>query len=64
MSSTGYVCPECGEPARNRSPRSWTPSWGPRPRWSHLDGEPLCRVMGRSGYEPAKPARARKGGKR
>lgn len=63
MSATPVVCPVCGEPVRNRPPRTWNPTWGKRPGWSHLDGEPLCPVVGRGGYRPAGPARSR-GGKR
>ena len=59
------VCPECGEAVRNRPPSTWNRTWGRRPSWSHLDGEPLCPVIGRSGgYEPAQPKHGRKGGKR
>ena len=49
------LCPECGEPAVPRPPTSWTPAWGPRPPYSHNDGEPLCPVIGTHGYQPADP---------
>jgi hypothetical protein len=49
------VCPECGEPARKCPPRRWLPAHGPRPRWSHTGGGPLCPVMGAYGYRPADP---------
>lgn len=52
------ICPECEEPAHNMAPHSWTPAWGPAPSWSHTDGEPLCPVMGSSGYVPASPVSA------
>ncbi len=58
MSSNGWVCPECGEPAEENAPGRWTPANGPAPTWSHLDGEPLCPVVGQNGYEPAHPQRA------
>ena len=56
-------CPECGEEAVHRPPNDLAPwlreciSAGrlPAPEWSHLDGEPLCPVMGDHGYEPAQP---------
>jgi hypothetical protein len=53
--SERWVCPECGEPVQRRPPASWQPAWGPRPGWSHLDGEPLCPMMGPQGYRPAEP---------
>ncbi len=34
-----YICPECGEPATSDN--------------LHLDGTPLCPVIGAVGYEPA-----------
>jgi hypothetical protein len=49
------TCPECGEPVVRRPPRTWLPAWGPRPEYSHLDGEPLCPVSGPDGYVPAEP---------
>ncbi|OHV38291.1 hypothetical protein BBK14_33155 [Parafrankia soli] len=36
---TAYVCPECGESATDDA---------------HLDGSPLCPVVGAAGYEPAR----------
>lgn len=47
------VCPECGETARSAPPRTWNPTWGPRPEYSHTDGKPLCPVVGPDGYHPA-----------
>ncbi|RZU48804.1 hypothetical protein EV385_0528 [Krasilnikovia cinnamomea] len=47
------ACPECGEPARRCPPRQWVTAAGPRSRWSHPDGEPLCPVVGPAGYRPA-----------
>lgn len=47
------ICPECQEPAQHEQPTAWTPAWGRAPSWSHLDGEPLCPVVGANGYEPA-----------
>ncbi|MFC4529139.1 hypothetical protein [Sphaerisporangium dianthi] len=49
------MCPECEEPAERATPTSWTPAWGRAPSWSHLDGEPLCPVVGANGYQPATP---------
>lgn len=48
------VCPQCHEPARPYPPHRWTPANGPRPAWSHWDGEPLCPVVGANGYRPAR----------
>ena len=50
-----WQCPECGEPAVEDPPDRWTQAYGPAPRFSHFDGEPLCPVMGANGYEPAQP---------
>lgn len=47
------TCPECGEPARAEHPTTWDYRWGPAPDFAHLDGEPLCPVIGDTGYEPA-----------
>ena len=52
---TRLVCPECGETARRCPPRRWVAVTGPRPRWSHPDGEPLCPVPGATGSRPADP---------
>ncbi|GIF16873.1 hypothetical protein [Actinoplanes teichomyceticus] len=49
------VCPVCGAPARKCPPRRWFAATGPRPRWSHTDGEALCPMMGATGYRPADP---------
>ena len=53
------TCPECGEDARRQRPASlvnWRAHGIAAPRWSHLDGSPLCPVIGPSGgYEPARP---------
>jgi hypothetical protein len=49
---TGAVCPECGEPVPPTAPR---PADEPVPVWSHLDGEPLCPVIGPHGYRPGHP---------
>ena len=51
------VCPECGEPVLPRAPSSWQPALGPAPAHSHLDGQPLCPVVGPHGYQPAYPVR-------
>jgi hypothetical protein len=40
------ACPVCHKPARHRPPRQRMPVNGPRPAWSHVDGEPLCPVVG------------------
>src|SRR5690349_21049392 len=56
MTSSVYaLCPECGDPAVRRPPRVWTPAWGPRPTYSHSDGQPLCPVVVPDGYQPAEP---------
>jgi hypothetical protein len=47
------ACPVCYEPARACPPRMWVAANGPRPSWSHVDGEPLCPVAGADGYRPA-----------
>lgn len=52
------ICPECGEPVVTQAPSSWLPAWGPAPAYSHLDGEPLCPVVGPHGYQPANPQEA------
>lgn len=52
---TGAVCPECGEPVRPVPPTVPRPADEPVPVWSHLDGEPLCPVVGPHGYRPAHP---------
>lgn len=51
-------CPECGEPAQAKPPTSGFPFAAHNmtlPQHSHLDGEPLCPIMGNRGYEPAQP---------
>lgn len=48
------VCPVCHEPARACPPRQWVSANGPRPTWSHRDGEPLRPVVGATGYRPAR----------
>jgi hypothetical protein len=55
------VCPECGESVVRRPPTNWLPAWGPRPDYSHADGEPLCPVVGPDGYRPADPVPAEDG---
>jgi len=50
------ACPVCYEPARACPPRMWVAANGPRPSWSHVDGEPLCPVVGADGYRPARRA--------
>lgn len=52
------LCPQCGEPVQQRPPTAWTQAWGPRPGHSHLDGQPLCPVVGPGGYRPAQPMTA------
>jgi len=51
------TCPECGEPAiRAADPRpDRYPATFPPITWTHLDGEPLCPVIGPDGYQPAEP---------
>lgn len=48
------ACPVCYEPARSCPPRRWLAAYGPRPSWSHVDGEPLCPVAGANGSRPAR----------
>ncbi|MBA8825313.1 uncharacterized Zn finger protein (UPF0148 family) [Saccharopolyspora lacisalsi] len=54
------ICPECGEEALNKPPRSITPQMRAdgAPQYSHHDGEPLCPVVSDSGYRPAEPIRS------
>ncbi|HWG99232.1 MAG TPA: hypothetical protein VNV66_07900, partial [Pilimelia sp.] len=49
------VCGQCREPAQPRPPVDWLPAWGACPGHSHLDGSPLCPVIGPHGYEPCTP---------
>lgn len=58
--AAGLVCPECGEDAVACPPTHWTAAYGPPPEHSHTDGEPLCPVVGRDGYRPARPTRRRR----
>jgi hypothetical protein len=51
----GLICPECHEPAIYNPLYIWNVRFGSLPRYSHLDGEPLCPVVGNNGYEPAQP---------
>jgi len=37
-------CTGCGAPARTTPPAAWNPTWGQAPRFSHHDGQPLCRT--------------------
>lgn len=53
MAAKKLVCPECGEPAQKKKPTTWVSQWGPKPDASHMDGEPLCPVIGEGGYVPA-----------
>jgi hypothetical protein len=52
------TCPGCGERAVRRSPVSLVP-WGAHGLvvsvWCHVDGEPLCPVLGLLGYLPIEP---------
>jgi len=59
-----HVCPECDEPAVKKAAtkkpnKVLLPITSKRilkrMEWSHLDGQPLCPVMGPHGYEPAEP---------
>lgn len=47
-------CPECGEEVQDRPPLRWIVP-APVPRWSHLDGTPLCPIVGADGYTPGEP---------
>lgn len=61
MASEQLLCPECGEPAQRKPPRSNVPYAAhgmATPEFSHLDGEPLCPVVGDAGYQPADPVDA------
>lgn len=54
----GLECPECGEDAVEQRPDTLVPNEAQGmeiPSCAHLDGEPLCPVMGPRGYEPAQP---------
>lgn len=55
--AAAWACPECGEPVINIPPRRWPGALGSPPAWSHLDGEPLCPIVGPNGYQPATPER-------
>ena len=50
---TGFKCPECEEPAQAAAPTAIGPQFTAVQPWSHLDGQPLCPVIGEAGYEPA-----------
>lgn len=56
-----FICPECDEPVVNRAPHrgsrtGWALNVEPRRlEWSHEDGEPLCPVVIKDGYQPALP---------
>ncbi|GGL42470.1 hypothetical protein [Planomonospora parontospora] len=52
-----YRCPICWEQVRRGQPWTITPGMPPQ-HWHHLDGEPLCPVMGVGGYVPAAPVPA------
>lgn len=54
-STRSHWCTECGEPARPLPPHPWQPALTRRPAFSHLDGSPLCPVMGVNDYEPSSP---------
>ncbi len=58
-STPAHICPECGEDATHRTPwNDLTPYRAhgrTAPAWSHLDGTPLCPVLGERGYQPADP---------
>ena len=57
-SVVGLECPECGEDAVEQSPGTLVPYEAQGmavPRYAHTDGEPLCPVVGPSGYQPAQP---------
>ena len=57
------VCPECGEDVVKKPPKDkvlWKAHGLKRPGYSHTDGTALCPVVGRKGYQPAEPRRARK----
>ena len=53
-------CPECGEPVQAKPPKQARSGWTRdveerRLKHSHKDGEPLCPVMTKTGYQPAMP---------
>jgi hypothetical protein len=52
-----YRCPACLERVRRGEPWTIVPAMPPQ-SWQHLDGEPLCPVMGPGGYVPAAPVPA------
>ena len=55
---SNYICPECEEPVENKAPTTISPDAGPKRDWRHKRGkDPLCPIVGRRGYEPAKPVR-------
>jgi hypothetical protein len=54
----GLACPECKEEVLTGPPTALVPYEAhglEEPGYSHLDGEPLCPVMGPRGYQPADP---------
>lgn len=54
----GLACPECEEEVLTGPPTALVPYEAhglEEPGYSHLDGEPLCPVMGPRGYQPADP---------
>lgn len=56
--AVGLVCPECGDDAVEEPPQTVAPYSAHGldvPRYAHPDGEPLCPVLGPSGYQPAQP---------
>lgn len=49
------ICSECREPARFGDVKIPGFRFTTRQGWGHMDGEPLCPVVGDHGYEPAQP---------
>ncbi|MFF5293009.1 hypothetical protein [Paractinoplanes globisporus] len=53
---TGLRCPVCDETTRPVPPDEWPlRGFAPTPGASHLDGTPLCPVIGLHGAQPAEP---------
>jgi hypothetical protein len=60
--STGFACSACDGAVRRKPPRHWLQADGPRPEWSHVeDGQAICAVLRRHGYEQAVPVPAGRG---
>ncbi|WP_239335073.1 hypothetical protein [Frankia sp. CiP3] len=59
-----HICPECDEEVISEPPTDDLTPYAAHgltaPAWAHLDGTPLCPVIGPDGYQPAQPKRRRR----